>query len=717
MDGDGAGGWLPIGDDNNPFVAEFNGNGYRISNLAISRDQTYVGLFGAIGEGATIGNLGLVDNLADYTGSSDSKIYIGGLVGWQLGGLITASHATGVAHGGAGKFDRVGGLVGEQSSGLITASYAASAADGGDGDGDQVGGLVGRQTDGSITASYATGAADGGDGNFDQVGGLVGTQAAGLITASYATGAADGGDGASDQVGGLVGRQTDGSITASYATGAADGGDGASDRVGGLVGRQADGSITASYATGAADGGDGASDQVGGLVGFLEGGSITASYATGAADGGAGDSDNVGGLVGLQEGGSIVASYGFGEVMGKEFNGSDGSAKPSGVGTAAQLTVNTGQDWNRADSNTLGAWDFGNSEQIPALKYADYDGDDGTVFDCDHFPVNACGFRLPGQRAPSLSIDAPLLLELGGTVTLVASPLDFGSVRVVSWSWRQLEGLTVTLSGAGTSELRFTAPGTSSLLEFELTAVDSDGREHTQTISIDVTFIADSDGDGLIEIDSLLMLHNMRYNLAGTSYKTSDDPDSVGSISGCPDDTGCMGYELARDLDFDADGDGSTWSGDANLGYSLDADDRNDDYFPVADNGTGGWLPIGDEDNPFVAVFDGNGHRISNLAIRSETTSVGLFGAIGIDGGSGAAIRNLGLVDNLADYTGSVSSTLIGGLVGFQGGGSITASYATGDADGGAGDSDNVGGLVGYQFRRFDHGELRHGRRRWRGRR
>ena len=38
------------------------------------------------------------------------------------------------------------------------------------------------------------------------------------------------------------------------------------------------------------------------------------------------------------------------------------------------------------------------------------------------------------------------------------------------------------------------------------------------------------------------------------------------------------------------------------------------------------------------------------------------------------------------------------GLVGYQFSGSITASYATGDADGGAGDSDNVGGLVGYQF-------------------
>ena len=40
----------------------------------------------------------------------------------------------------------------------------------------------------------------------------------------------------------------------------------------------------------------------------------------------------------------------------------------------------------------------------------------------------------------------------------------------------------------------------------------------------------------------------------------------------------------------------------------------------------------------------------------------------------------------------------VGGLVGYQGGsGSITASYATGAADGGGGDGDSVGGLVGQQ--------------------
>ena len=606
----GTGGWLPIGDGTSPFVAVFDGNGHRISNLAIRRDQTYVGLFGVTrrdgGSGAALRNLGLVDNLADYTGSSDHLISIGGLVGLQ-------------------------------------------------------------STGSSITTSYATGNADGGSGDYDVVGGLVGYQEGGSITASYATGDADGGDGDSDSVGGLVGRQRGGLTTASYATGDAYGGSGGSDSVGGLVGQQ-------------------------------DSGSITASYATGNAYGGSGGSDSVGGLVGFQYQGSITASYGFGGTIGGESVGSDGSTKPQGVSTAAQLTAaNTGATWDGADTNTLGAWDFGTDEQIPALNYADYDGT-GTVFDCSQFPANTCGTLtptlLPGQA--DLSASGPSAAKHGETVSLAGSLL-FGRVTIVSWSWRQLEGLEVTLSDAAARETTFTAPTANTLLVFELTATDSKGHQYTERISLAVfDNVVDRDGDGLIEIDSLLMLHNMRNNLAGTSYKTSTA--SVGNSSGCPDAL-CRGYELTRNLDFDRDGDGSTWSGNGDLGYSLDSGDSQAGYFPVDGDDAGGWLPIGDETNPFVAVFDGNGHRISNLAIRRDQTYVGLFGVTRRDGGSGAAIRNLGLVDNLADYTGSSDHLIsIGGLVGLQGtSSSITASYATGDADGGDGDDDYVGGLVGYQ--------------------
>ena len=198
--------------------------------------------------------------------------------------------------------------------------------------------------------------------------------------------------------------------------------------------------------------------------------------------------------------------------------------------------------------------------------------------------------------------------------------------------------------------------------------------------------LADLDGDGLIDVDSLIMLHNMRHNLAGTSYRSS--ATSVGSALGCPR-RGCNGYELTRNLDFDADGDGSSWSGDSTDGYLLDTGDSRAPYFVVDSAGAGGWQPIGDETNPFTAVFDGNGYSIRNLGIRRAESTIGFFGGIG----EGAAVRNLGLVNNLAESFVN-DATFVGGLAGQQAGGSITASYATGPASGG-GTISNVGGLVG----------------------
>ena len=223
IDSSGSGGWQPVGDSANAFNAIFDGNGYVIRNLAIRSELTNIGLFGVTAANTIIRNVGLVNNLSDYTGSSNGVNNVGGLVGVHgSGGSITASYATGNADGGDGNSDRVGGLVGEQGSGgSITASYATGNADGGDGDLDSVGGLVGLQQ-GSISASYATGNADGGDGGQDFVGGLVGEQGSGgSITASYATGNADGGAGLGDTVGGLVAFQDGGSISASYSFGSA----------------------------------------------------------------------------------------------------------------------------------------------------------------------------------------------------------------------------------------------------------------------------------------------------------------------------------------------------------------------------------------------------------------------------------------------------------------------------------------------------------------
>ena len=691
----GTGGWQPIGNGNHAFMAVLEGNGFSIRNLALRRDGADLGLFGAINTGAAIRNLGLVGNLTDYSGSSGNPKSAGGLVGWQRGGSITASHATGDVDGGSGNQDRIGVLVGAQSGGSITASYATGNAAGGGGNEDSVGALVGRQSNGSITASHATGNADGGGGVDDRVGALVGWQEAGSITASYATGNADGGDGNDDSAGALVGRQSNGSIAAGYATGNADGGGGTGDRVGALVGWQ-------------------------------ENGSITASYATGPADGGGGTGDSAGALVGRKSGGSITDSYGFGPTTG-EVDGDAGTTNP--VAEPADLTANAGTSWNAAANNTLDAWDFGTDSQIPALKYADYDGG-GNTFDCSQFPAGVtCGTLLPRQAG--LIAGGASFSIVGNGLETVLSVTAAGRVPINSWSWRKLGGADVTLTDADTPVVTFLAPDSEFLL-FEVTATDGDGNDYVTRISLRSVPLADGDGNGLIDIDSLTKLHNMRHDLAGTSYRSS--ATSFSNTIGCPQGV-CTGYELTGDLDFDFDGDGSAWSIDGNGNYSLDADDDQNTYFDVD---AGGWQPIGDDTNPFTAVFEGNSHSIHNLAIRRDARFLGLFGAIS----GSAAIRNLGLVDNLADYTGSGSGNNIGGLVGWQQAGSITASHATGDVEGGSGGQDRVGVLVGAQSggsitashatgnaaggggmlalwwagRRFDHGQPRHGQCRWRRR-
>ncbi len=180
----------------------------------------------------------------------------------------------------------------------------------------------------------------------------------------------------------------------------------------------------------------------------------------------------------------------------------------------------------------------------------------------------------------------------------------------------------------------------------------------------------DTDSDGLIDICMPEQLNNIRYNLSGTSYKTSSS--DTGLTSGCPA-TGCRGYELVADIDL----------GNSKWGMSASF------------TGTGvveGWEPIGAcsrdgdctdaTDTPFTATFEGRGFVIRNLYINrpSNPNETGLFGA------TSGTLSQIGL-ENVAvrgnSYTGS--------LVGVQNGGRIRNSYATGAVTG----ASNVGGLVG----------------------
>ena len=156
----------------------------------------------------------------------------------------------------------------------------------------------------------------------------------------------------------------------------------------------------------------------------------------------------------------------------------------------------------------------------------------------------------------------------------------------------------------------------------------------------------DVDNDGLIEIYDLADLDEIRRNLDGSSL--------YGVSTGCPE-TGCNGFELMADLDFDTNGDGVM--------------DDQDTYW----NDGLGWEPIASYDAGigFTGNFDGNMHSIYNLYInRPESWWVGLFSFIGYSKPDEVLktlprqyIRNLFLTDNLTEVTAGDYAGLLAGII------------------------------------------------------
>ena len=131
--------------------------------------------------------------------------------------------------------------------------------------------------------------------------------------------------------------------------------------------------------------------------------------------------------------------------------------------------------------------------------------------------------------------------------------------------------------------------------------------------------LIDSDHDGLIEIKNATMLNNMRYDLAGTSYKTS--ASDGGDASGCPPVVngggGCHGYELTVNIDLlsllDTNGNGmidTTMEGiDKNAdGDTVDPGEKVTVILAVIDTTADtSWVPVGDSSsNAFTGTFEGN---------------------------------------------------------------------------------------------------------------
>jgi len=75
--------WIPLGSYNQPFRGDFNGNGFEISNLTITQEYIYTGLFGYV-EG-NIYNLTVKDFSINYT--TERITFVGGLAGNSSGNV------------------------------------------------------------------------------------------------------------------------------------------------------------------------------------------------------------------------------------------------------------------------------------------------------------------------------------------------------------------------------------------------------------------------------------------------------------------------------------------------------------------------------------------------------------------------------------------------------------------------------------------------------
>lgn len=169
--------WTPIGynkgtDDNIPYNGTFDGNGHTVSGIYINTSEDYQGLFGYIGIGGTVKDLGI--EKSRIKGGNN----VGGIAGYSSG-TIEDCYNTGSVSGG----DNVGGIAG-------TADGAKDCHNEGTVSGsDCVGGILGSGADlnGVVNRCYNTGDISGEGG----VGGIAGRNILG-VTNSYNTGTISG---------------------------------------------------------------------------------------------------------------------------------------------------------------------------------------------------------------------------------------------------------------------------------------------------------------------------------------------------------------------------------------------------------------------------------------------------------------------------------------------------------------------------------------------
>ena len=202
--------WTPIGTDyDNSYKGTFDGGGHTITGLTFTTNDEFAGLFGWLNRAGTVKNVvmegvqitsnqiygGSIGGVVGYgwgtiencsvSGSVSGTVYVGGVVGVQIGGSITGCSSSATVKGTVD----VGGVAGQtNSSATLTACYAT---------GNVIieinpkkniagGSLVGMNAGSSLLACYATGnvTSTGSSTGYVHIGGFLGNNYT-TVTAGY----------------------------------------------------------------------------------------------------------------------------------------------------------------------------------------------------------------------------------------------------------------------------------------------------------------------------------------------------------------------------------------------------------------------------------------------------------------------------------------------------------------------------------------------------
>ena len=174
--------WMPIGTSNS-YTGTFDGGGHTIAGLTFTTNDDYAGLFGNLNRAGTVKNVvmegvqitsnqsnqiyggsigGVVGTSWDtiencsVSGSVSGTVYVGGVVGVQIGGSITGCSSSATVKG----MVDVGGVAGQtNSSATLTACYATGNVIIEMAPAKNIAGgcLVGMNAGSSLLACYATG--------------------------------------------------------------------------------------------------------------------------------------------------------------------------------------------------------------------------------------------------------------------------------------------------------------------------------------------------------------------------------------------------------------------------------------------------------------------------------------------------------------------------------------------------------------------------------